>query len=292
MAKATKKMKAEVVVQSVEDSLAEVLGSPDIVEDDHVFVPFTPPEEDPPQPAAPEPVAEPQPVAVEEPEVVVPARTSKEWTPYVLSLLEKDELVNGFPTCNGLRRVFDILIGPIVEAEARVVQVPEKQNGFGATVEFRIRYFDKDGFSKVISDCTNVDESNTAKPYNLYPVATASTCAESRCLKKGLRLQTHTAEEMTKPDASTSDLARTLNSEPATMSTETEKNLINAICGRVGIEISKLLLTKQGWTNTTLDTLTSPEARVVIKLINDYQRGSINGGTDAPESLFPDIKKA
>lgn len=286
MAKATKKMKAETVVQSVEDSLAEVLGSPEIIEDDHVYVPFTPPEEEVLNPIASS--SQPEPVQTE-PEVVIPARTSKDWTPYVLSHLDKDELVNGFPTCNGLRRIFEMLIGPIIEANAKVIQTPDKQNGFGATVEFQLIYEDG-GRIKSITDATNADESNTSRPYNLFPVATSVTCAEGRCLKKGLRIAIYTAEEMNKPDDGTASLVRTINAEPAVPATDTEKNLINTISNRIGISVEKLIASKQGWTNTTLDTLTSSEARVVIKLVNDYQRGSTNGGTDPSESLFPDIK--
>src|SRR5579883_2274974 len=59
-----------------------------------------------------------------------PKQTSRDWTPFVLSKLEDDEIFDGCPTVEGLRRVTEEYFGEVLESTSRVVQAPNAQNGF------------------------------------------------------------------------------------------------------------------------------------------------------------------
>ena len=47
-------------------------------------------------------------------ETNAPSMTSPEWNEYVLSLFEENELIDGNPLVAGLRRVAEVVLGPIV----------------------------------------------------------------------------------------------------------------------------------------------------------------------------------
>ena len=55
----------------------------------------------------------------------IPNTTDLEWTDYVLSLLSDDEKINGNPTTDGLRRIFEIALNcRVVASTSNVVQSP------------------------------------------------------------------------------------------------------------------------------------------------------------------------
>ena len=52
-----------------------------------------------------------------------------EWTDHVLNLLSDDEKIQGNPTTDGLRRIFEIALNcTVVSAEPTVVQSPTVDN--------------------------------------------------------------------------------------------------------------------------------------------------------------------
>jgi len=59
----------------------------------------------------------------------IPKISSVDWTSFVLGKLNPDELYNGCPTYEGLRRVCYDLLGTITNIDINVVQAPNIQNG-------------------------------------------------------------------------------------------------------------------------------------------------------------------
>ena len=62
--------------------------------------------------------------AAEEPDIPqlqlesnAPPMSSPEWSDYVLSQFEHDEIMDGNPTVDGLRRITELVLGPIIETK-------------------------------------------------------------------------------------------------------------------------------------------------------------------------------
>ena len=82
--------------------------------------------------------AEPQDLSEEK---IVPIITDLGWTEYVLSLLSDDEKIQGNPTTDGLRRIFEIAMDcVIIESTSDVVQSPQPANEKRATVVHSLSY--------------------------------------------------------------------------------------------------------------------------------------------------------
>ena len=123
-----------------------------------------------------------------------PNITDVEWTEYVLSNLSDDEKIDGNPTVDGLRRVTQRLVGPIVSSISRVIQTPSLDNEQRATVEHTIEV-DTGRTVKTVSGRADVFSGNTDKMFAKFPVATAETRAEGRALRRLLNLRKVVAAE-------------------------------------------------------------------------------------------------
>ena len=140
-----------------------------------------------------------------------PAITDPEWNEYVMSMFTSKELYDGNPLVNGLRRVAELVIGPIVYSGPTQVFPPQRDDHHGrATVVFTVEFENGMRYSEV-ADCW---EGNTDDMFCAYAIATASTRAEGRALRKALRIRAVAAEEMTKKD--TAKIVRELSSKKET----------------------------------------------------------------------------
>ncbi len=124
---------------------------------------------------------------------VAPPINSIEWTPYVMGLLLADEVVNGKPRADGLRRVVHEVLGDIVESYSKVVVAVE---GFSC-VEHHITVNCFDGFVRKYTGVAEVNRANTDERFLPYASPTAQTMAKGRAFKEALRLRgVYTVEEV------------------------------------------------------------------------------------------------
>ena len=171
---------------------------------------------------------------------------SLEWNDYVLGLLSEDEKIDGNPTTDGLRRIFEIALNcTVVESISRVVQSPDPNNEKRATVVHSIGFILNEGGSdrgnlnvkKIVSGAADVYWGNCDKIYRNHPVAVAETRAEGRALRRGLKLRkVVAAEELAKniednPDADTVGLI-----------SDQQINFIDVLAKRSNINVTELLL--------------------------------------------------
>jgi hypothetical protein len=157
-----------------------------------------------------------------------PSVTSPAWSPFVMSLFEEDELVEGAPRCDGLRRVAELLVGRIVSSETDVRQCPSLDNAMRATVVVNL-LFDNDIF---VSGAADVYSGNSARPFSSHPVATAETRAEARALRRILRLvKVQSAEELEGPSVDEPSEYGKIN--------EGLRGGIMQICDQLGIDMEK-----------------------------------------------------
>lgn len=209
-----------------------------------------------------------------------------EWSEWLMKQFHAKELVDGNPTCDGLRRLFEDHVGYIISVAMKVVQAPDIQNNGRATVECSIQYMTEDGSVFTISDVADCHKGNTKEPYCKFPTATAATMAESRVYRKTLRLRKVSAEEAQLPSGSEAK-AIEMEAEIQDLITDTQKNTIKKISERNGIDLIKLLESlKESVKTQDIDLMTSMEAQAVLRQLNLYSRDVKDGGQVIPENIL------
>lgn len=189
----------------------------------------------------------------EEPEIKTPLIYSLEWSDYVLSLLTDGDKKDDNPTCDGLRRIAESLIGPITHKTTQVIQSPKDNNGI-ATVKVSLHFFVIDS-SKIFGTreiSTLVEDGvadcgvyNTDHPYCKYQTATAETRAEARALRKVLRLRkVVAAEEIASKeviDRSTTEKTESSDIEIEETITEEQISLLDTMAYRCDTNVMDLI---------------------------------------------------
>lgn len=210
--------------------------------------------------------------------LAIPTPLQKEWTDYVLSLLWETEIVskkNGekldrYPKADGLRRVFELLIGPILEVRREIVQAPlynrESDSGLTvATVKVHIHYLDNNGQHRIFEEVADCYEGNTTDPYFRHPSGTASTMAEGRALRKILHLKALTIEEMR---AEKNDGGQVDDVEPIK---ENQKNVIKMLCVKLDTNVDEIVKTVFG-DKKKKENLTFQDGATLIQHLNNLQQ--------------------
>lgn len=216
------------------------------------------------------------------------------WTQWVVDQLFENELSDGYPTADGLRRLFNLLIGTIVKSDVTVIEPPSsRRENERATVKYTMNYYVHPNnplglpiqFGYEISDAADCYWGNTAKPFCQHPTATATTMAEGRCLRKAMRLRVQTKEEMNMPQGDEAELAE-VSLDDSNPASENFKNSIIRISERLHIDITKLLELSDNVNTLSIDTISNREARVLMARLNKYHRGVANGGEAIPPELL------
>lgn len=231
------------------------------------------------------PVATVTPVAKEKPvDDNRPRPGDQLWSAWLKKELYPEELSDGFPSCDGLRRLFEREIGEIISSEMTVVQAPIETNKNQATVHCRICYRPYSGGSvKVISDVADCSFMNSKEPYCLHPSATAATLAEGRALRKGLKYRGITLEEAKGPDKEINKLMI----QDSNGITDTQVTIINGLCKQLGIDRTKLLSSLEAELSAKLiDNMSIIDGQVIVRILQEYSKGPDHGGKMIPEEIF------
>jgi len=189
------------------------------------------------------------------------------WHEYVMDLFTDEELFNGNPTVDGLRRITHKLFG-IKSLTTKVVQTPEQYlhkvlGDRRATVVVLVTLQDGRSFAGVGDSYW----ANTEKAYRNYPVSIAETRAEGRALKKALMLRRVNAmEEIGETiDHDMEGLPEHLETGPVT---DAQIGFIDTMCARLNISAINLL----GEMNFTLKELSHEQATMLLAKLNEYQQ--------------------
>jgi hypothetical protein len=127
----------------------------------------------------------------------LPRKGTKEWTVYVLSLLEPEELENGRPVVDGLRRVAEELIGEIVDIDT-ALQAHENTKFSVSTA--KVTFVKDDGQVVSFAGTADATVQNTPSPFNEHLPASSDTKAEGRALRRALRLNRIICAEEKSPE--------------------------------------------------------------------------------------------
>ena len=215
----------------------------------------------------------------EELETTMPAYGSREWNDYIMSKFESNELIDGNPICAGLRRVAEDVLGSIVSSRPAQVWPSTDVNGPGrATVVFEvvINWMDS-GQLRTFSEVADVWHGNTDDLFCAHPVATASTRAEGRALRKALKIRCLAAEELAKKDI-VSIVRQSVSAdkevdgewnEEDTISTP-QINFIDAKCKQLDINVMNFV-NAGSEQYASVNEVSKKTASKMLSTLNEYQ---------------------
>lgn len=152
-------------------------------------------------PQFPHPIVEEIVQEVEQKQIFeVPRMFDEGWTDYVLSLLREKEIYNGYPKCSGLRRLVQILIGPITSKQIRYHPSNIDNNTtISVLVTCRVDNQKHPAKNTSIIEESIADanpDNNKDYPYSTHMSPIAERRAESRVYRNLLNLDVVSAEEM------------------------------------------------------------------------------------------------
>jgi len=212
---------------------------------------------------------------------LMPAYGSEDWNDYVMSKFKKGEQFDGNPTCAGLRRVADELLGTIVVSRPSQVWPATDINSPGrATVVFEIviDWMDS-GQLRTFSDVADVWHGNTDDLFCAHPVATASTRAEGRALRKALKIKAIAAEELAKKDI-VSIVRQAVDSKPSDgewkdddMISAAQINFIDTRCQALNINVDNFINMGEK-TYAVISHISKDTAVLMLKTLTAYQNKS------------------
>ena len=162
--------------------------------------------------------------------------TDDDWTEYVLSLLDEDQLYNGYPKVDGLRRVMGKLGFIILDSEVSVIQAPNENNNYTATVEYCIRYnTDETQYKSSVTyrDVADASKGEFGPPFNKHITAIAATRAEGRTIRKLLRLKNVLTHEE-------KDLDENIEKENNDRAGSQQVQVIKMMCGKRDLNLDKV----------------------------------------------------
>lgn len=205
-----------------------------------------------------------------------------EWTDHVLGLLSDDEKINGNPTTDGLRRIFEIAMDcTVIDSSSDVVQAPDPNNQQRATVVHSLTYVlndpDIDNLFKTrsVNGSADVYWGNCDKVYRNHPVAVAETRAEGRALRRGLRLRkVVAAEEIAKE-------VEDIDGDSVGKISNNQINFIDVLAKRLNINVKNLVTSLNIETSNILG-LAHDEAVLIIRKLSSLQQNV----EDIPEDIM------
>ena len=206
----------------------------------------------------------------------MPSMLSADWHEYVISLFNDSELIDGNPLVAGLRRVAEVVLGPIrFSGPTQVFPVQTAGHHGRATVVFTVEFENGMRYSEV-ADCW---EGNTDDMFCAYAVATASTRAEGRALRKALKIKGVAAEEITKKD--TAKIVREISTAASKSSSDgdyddqarmsdAQYNFIDVKCRQLNVNGTTLLASVFNVSSSR--KISKKVASDIIDRLNTYQQ--------------------
>jgi hypothetical protein len=202
-----------------------------------------------------------------------------------VSQFADEELENGAPTCDGLRRVTENVLGPIEKVEIIKNDTPNVNNKGNATVVVGVTIsrvllegHPRHGSYIYVEDLADANKLNTPEEIFKHPSATAGTRAESRVYRKMLRLRkVLTAEELASNES-------TLEEEwsPSTPITEQQITVIDMLCKRTNMNISDFINCGDS-KYVCVEQVSEQSAQKMLQYLNRIQRKDAERPDDVGE---------
>ena len=218
-----------------------------------------------------------------------PSMFSDEWNEYVMAHFKSNEMIDGNPICAGLRRVAELLLGDIVESGPEQIFPATDSNGPGrATVLFKVVFnWMNEGEYRTFKEVADVWHGNTDDLFCAHPVATASTRAEGRALRKALKLRCLAAEELAKKDI-VEIVQQAVKQAPTSGEYQSDKNISSQQIQFIDNKCSALDIDGFAFINmgsssfAGVNEVTKDSAKKMIRVLNNYQ----NNSNEIPQNIL------
>lgn len=209
---------------------------------------------------------------VEKKEMVKPTPNDYEWTDYVLSLLKDNEKIDGNPTTDGLRRIFETVMDcEVISSVSDVLQVPEPNNDRRCTVIHTITFIsntknpDEYASTRVFTGASDSYWGNTDSVFRAHPVAVAETKAEGRALRRAMKLtKVITADEKASE-------TEHFDGDSVDKITVDQLSFINNLASRLNINV-RSLFDNMNIDHSDIKKILHKEGVSIIQKLNLYQR--------------------
>ncbi len=222
---------------------------------------------------------------------IPPVYGSLEWDSYVMSQLAPHEVVDGNPNINGLRRLAEKLLGPIVDSgPIKVESLIESETTTGrASCVYSVTFSpwmpvgSTPVDTRVFRGAADSFIGNTDAKYAVFPVAMAEVRAEARALKRALQITNVCADELMEKDPEitvehTFLKNKLLNEKTTTneynendMINNVQKNFIEVKCQQMSIDCQDFI--NSGKTKySSIDNISRETASLMIETLSNYQR--------------------
>jgi hypothetical protein len=211
-----------------------------------------------------------------------------DWPGYVLSLFTENELVDGtYPKLIGLRRVAEMLLGPVVKSgPVNVFPATSLSDSGRASVVYSVAFdWKSEGLVHEFSACADAWHGNSEEPYNIYPLCIAENRAEARALRRALKLNIVAAEEITMSDRQRGVKEETNAGEwqESDKISEAQIIFIRKKCGDLDINVESYINSEKEQ-YTDIREISRVAALKMIERLNQYQT-STDKSVEIPTEL-------
>jgi len=205
-----------------------------------------------------------------------PSMGDYEWHNYAMSHFHKDELMDGNPSVDGMRRVCELLVGTILETHTNVVGTPNEGNQYRASVVVSIVIDDSDNVKR-FDGAADAFSGNAEPEYARHALALAETRAEGRALKRALRLRkVVSAEEI----VDSSKIENVVVGGPNKI-VDTQVNFVDLLAKNGNINVEKLVKSLYNEVGN-IRQLTYDQATALCTKLSEYR--------NKPDSVPEDVK--
>lgn len=192
----------------------------------------------------------------------IPDYTDPEWTEYVISMLHEEEMWQGIPKLDGLRRLVEKLISPIKEMSVSLQPIIHNNPIIIAIATVKL----EDG--QIFSAASDATPYSAPEGFRNRLSALADSRAKSKVFREILRLRNVSTNE---------EIQSGLDQEEHELIVSTQKLLINNLLLDIQktfkkkIDLQKLIeeiFPKKG---LTIDSLKHSQAGTVIQKLSDFK---------------------
>jgi hypothetical protein len=190
---------------------------------------------------------------------------------------EKDDV---YPSCDGLRRLFNTYCGNVLRADLNTIKAPTAMD-LTSTVEFIMEWQCAfTGQTKSRREVFDVNSENTSSPYLECPTATAATKAEARCLRKAMGL----IKVLSRDEKMSEPAVLGENKDDNGQASDAIKKGVTIQCKRLGLDITKLL-EFHGIEAEGLAQITGEDGKLLMTQLTKYARGPEQKGDAIPDEI-------
>lgn len=218
-----------------------------------------------------------------------PKPCDPEWTQFVLGHFQDDEVDGDNPRVEGLRRVAELLIGPIISEDCDLVQAANHDNQMTACVKATVTFYSNE-FQREISYSALADANDGNifvrgdTDFTVYLTAMADTRAKGRVFRNALKLRRVVAAEEIGHGIGL------ITQDSDSISSDAQIAAATMFAGRVNVDLTELV-DAMGFAHekksgkVKLSTLTHSDMIGLLKKLNELNAERLKDGNKTEELL-------